>query len=236
MKSPRCSTKSSRSDAAARSSSKNHPAVGVLGALVDVLTAHERKPDGTGIVVARRGDGPSDSAAVAVLVGEAIPIHARWFQASDEGAACPVRFGGDCDGRRCGQAAEPVVFRHFDDQASRRAAIGPRPAGPQNHARRVGVARRYSFRIEIPHLAPRRRRKPGAAAEHRDGAERGGCLQKPAPRKALVLIVVMRAANHGRVSSSGQRHKKVSACQKLPSLSRISLRARAETVNGGMTL
>src|SRR6185503_13609605 len=55
---------------------EDHAAIGVELAFIDTLAADESEIDRAWIVRPRRGDGPANPAAVALGVGEAIPINA----------------------------------------------------------------------------------------------------------------------------------------------------------------
>ena len=54
---------------------EDHPAVGVLSAVVGVLTTDERESHRARIVLCRRGDRSADTAGEAGLIGEPIPVN-----------------------------------------------------------------------------------------------------------------------------------------------------------------
>jgi hypothetical protein len=161
---------------------EDHPAVGVLGALVHVLAAHERELHRARVVVARRRDGAADAAALAVLVGEAVPVDGRRLQAADESAAGPVRFRGERGRGRRDDVTERLVFRDLDGQAGRGRTMRGGAPRPQEHAVPAGIAGRHAFGVQVPSLAPRGRgRDLGPAAEDGDGPEGTGHLEETAP-------------------------------------------------------
>src|SRR5206468_1993763 len=94
----------------------DHPAIGVELALIDILTAHKCKVHGAGIVWQWRGDGAADAAAVAVPVGESIPIDSRRLEAADEHPGRPVGRRRNRNARLRDDPAEPLVFGDFDRQ------------------------------------------------------------------------------------------------------------------------
>src|SRR4029079_13797323 len=77
----------------------DHPAIAVELSFVDVLTADEGEMDRPWIVRQRRGDRPADAAAVALSIGEAVPVDARRLEMTDQHARRPIRFRRDRRGR-----------------------------------------------------------------------------------------------------------------------------------------
>src|ERR1700712_3227421 len=111
---------------------EDHPAVAVELALVDVLAADEGELDRAVIAVERRGDRPADAAAVAVGVGEAVPVDMGRLEPADEHPRRPVGSRGD-GGRGVGNdAAERLVFRDLDGEQVALPLL-ERPAGPLYH-------------------------------------------------------------------------------------------------------
>jgi hypothetical protein len=95
----------------------DHPAIRVLRALVDVLTTDERESNRPRVVVRGRGHRSADAAAVALLVGEAIPVGARRLEPCDEDAARPVRCFGEIRVRRRDDARERLILGDFNGQS-----------------------------------------------------------------------------------------------------------------------
>src|SRR5262249_4384013 len=118
---------------------KDHPAVGVELALVDVLAADEGEVDRTGVVGGRRGDGAADATTVPLSVVEAIPIDARRLEPADEHARGPIGSRRHRRPSRRDDAAEGLVFGDFERQHVA-VALNERPPGPENHAAVVWIA------------------------------------------------------------------------------------------------
>ncbi len=74
---------------------EDHPPVGVLGAVVGILTTDEGEFYGSRIVRRRRGDRSADAARHSSLVGEAIPVDAGRLEVSHEDPTGPVRRRGN---------------------------------------------------------------------------------------------------------------------------------------------
>ena len=107
----------------------DHPAKGVLGALVDAVARHEGEADGARVARARGGDRAPDPAAGAAVIGEAVPIGRRRQEAAHQRAAGPV--GRRQDRRACpgNDAAEIRISRHFHRQCPPLALV-EWPSGP----------------------------------------------------------------------------------------------------------
>src|SRR6185436_7556641 len=132
---------------------EDHAAVGVELAFIDTLAADEGEVDRAWIVRPRRGDGPADAAAVALGVGEAIPIHAGRLEASGKHPARPVRRRRN---RRRGagdDAAKALVLGDLDRQHMAGALIEG-PPGPQDDAVGSRIPRSHALRIKIAALLP----------------------------------------------------------------------------------
>ncbi len=132
---------------------EDHPAIGVELAFVDALAADEGEVDGARIGRQRRSARAADAAAVARGIGEAVPIGMRGLQPADEDARGPVGGGRHRRRRLRDDAAELRVLRDLDRQQLAGAGC-ERAAGPQDHAGRVGIARRDALRIKVARLAP----------------------------------------------------------------------------------
>src|SRR6185369_5300921 len=70
---------------------KDHPAIAVELAFIDILAADEGEIDRPWIVRQRRGDRPADAATVTLSIGEAVPIDARRLEMTDQHARRPIR-------------------------------------------------------------------------------------------------------------------------------------------------
>src|ERR1044071_1054945 len=71
---------------------KDHPAIAIELAFIDVLAADEGEIDRPWIVRQRRGNRPADAAAVSLAIGEAIPVDARRLEMTDQHTRRPIRF------------------------------------------------------------------------------------------------------------------------------------------------
>jgi hypothetical protein len=152
---------------------EDHPPVGVASALGDVLAAHERETDGVVVAGGGSGERAADAAAEALLVGEAVPVDAPGTEARGEHPAGPVRLGGDRDLRPCGDVVEARIFGDLQVKDLRRPARPVRrggPAGPEQHAVRLGIAGGHALGIEVSPLGPRGLRGTG---EDRGPGEHG---------------------------------------------------------------
>src|SRR5215212_551232 len=112
---------------------EDHAAIGVELAFIDALAAYEGEVNRAWIVRPRRGDGPADAAAVALRVGEAIPVNAGRLEPSGEHPTRPVR---RCRNYRRGvgdDAVKAFVLRDLDRQRMPGALIEG-PPGPQDDA------------------------------------------------------------------------------------------------------
>ena len=123
---------------------EDHPAVGGLRALADVLAADERELDRPRIAGRRRGDRPADPAAVAAIVDEAVPVDARRGQAGGEHAHRPVARRRQLGRPPRDHALEPGVLGDLDRHAARDVARRPAAGGstPARCARRGRPTRR----------------------------------------------------------------------------------------------
>src|SRR5215471_3771030 len=74
---------------------EDHPAIAVELAFVEALAADEGEGDRPRIARERRGDRPADAAAVALSIGEAVPVDARRLEMADQHARRPIRFRRD---------------------------------------------------------------------------------------------------------------------------------------------
>src|ERR1044071_4683682 len=132
---------------------EDHAAVGVQFAFVDVLAADEGEVHRPRVVRQRRGDGAADAAAVAVRVGESIPIDPRRLEAADEHPGRPIGRRRNRSARLRHDPAEPLVFGDFDRQYLALALLEG-PAGPQETAVGLGIARCDAFREQVASLPP----------------------------------------------------------------------------------
>jgi hypothetical protein len=156
----------------------DHAPVGRLRAEVRVLARNEREAHGTRVVEGGRGQRAADAAAVAVGIGEAVPVLARGLEAADEHAAGPVRVGGDDGFLDRDDVAEIGVLGHFEIERNRPGGVR-RVARPQHHAVEGRIARGDPFAKRLAMLAPlRARRRGNRAAPHGNGAERRGAGKK----------------------------------------------------------
>src|SRR5215471_18619281 len=71
---------------------KDHPAIAVELAFIDVLAADKGEMDRPWIVRQRRGDRPADAATIPLSIGEAVPVDARRLEMTDQHARRPIRF------------------------------------------------------------------------------------------------------------------------------------------------
>src|SRR5882757_4385401 len=69
----------------------NHPAIGILCALIHALARNESKSYRLRILNFRSRSGSADSAAIALRINEAIPVNSVRLQVPNEDARCPVR-------------------------------------------------------------------------------------------------------------------------------------------------
>lgn len=153
----------------------DHPAVGVLRALIDVLTADEREAHRTRVVGAGCREGASNAASHPRVVREAVPVLARRLQSPGEDAARPIRRGADRGVRRRHHALEGRVLRHLERQPCLFRAVASGIARPEQHAVGLRIARRDPFRKQVATLTPSNARRPRlVAAPGQRGAERGG--------------------------------------------------------------
>src|SRR6516164_3476475 len=95
---------------------ENHPAIGILGALVRILATYESKSHRPWIVFCWRRDRATGAASIAVRIAETIPIDMCGFQAADEHTARPIRCFRDRRFRGCDNPGEAFVFRDFYNQ------------------------------------------------------------------------------------------------------------------------
>ena len=132
---------------------EDHSAIGVELPLVDVLTADESEVHGPRVVRERSGDGAADAAAVAVRVGEPVPIDARRLEPADQHPRGPVGRRRNRGLRFRDDAAELLVFGDLDVEHLPLAFVEG-PAGPQQYAVRPGIARRDTLRKKIAPFPP----------------------------------------------------------------------------------
>ncbi len=132
---------------------EDHPAISVELSFVDALAADEGEVHRPRVVRPRRGDGAADAAAVAVRVGESIPIDPRRLEPADEHPGGPVRRLRNRGARLRDDPAEPLVFGDFDRQYLA-LAFTEGPAGPQENAVGLGIARCDAFREQVASLPP----------------------------------------------------------------------------------
>jgi len=161
----------------------DHAPVGRLRAEIRVLAGNECEAHGAPVIMRRGRQRAADAAAIAVGIGEAIPVLARGFEAADEHAAGPVRVG--CDGGFFDRddVGEIGVFGHFEIERSGLGGVR-RVARPQHHAVEGRIARGDPFAKRLAMLAPfRSRRRGDRAAPDGDGAERRGAGEKATARE-----------------------------------------------------
>src|SRR6201999_2241433 len=101
----------------------DHPAIGVAGALPHVLAAHEGEADRARVGFLRRGQRAADAAAVAVLVGEAVPVFGRGLEAGRIEAAGPVELSGHGNERARLYLLEIAIAGDFEMNRVRLARI-----------------------------------------------------------------------------------------------------------------
>ena|SRR5438477_11193874 len=93
---------------------EDHSTIRILRSLIHVLAAHERERHGPGIIQSRRRNRSTDTATIAILVREAIPIGTCRLQAADQHSASPVGSSRDsCEGSR-NYMAEGLILGQFD--------------------------------------------------------------------------------------------------------------------------
>src|SRR5207248_1007714 len=68
----------------------DHPAEGILGALVDALARHEGKSNRARIGDQRSRNGATDAATRTAIVSESIPVGRRWREAANQRSAGPI--------------------------------------------------------------------------------------------------------------------------------------------------
>jgi hypothetical protein len=91
----------------------DHAAIRVRGADRHVLAAHEREAHRARVALARRGERAADAAAVAVVVGEAVPVFGGGLEAGRHEAAGPVGVGGDFGLSAHDDVVECLILRDF---------------------------------------------------------------------------------------------------------------------------
>ena len=178
----------------------DHPAVGVLCALVNALARHEGEADRPVVVKGRSGDRAADSAAAPLGIGEAIPVSSRGTQATDENAGSPVRFEQHGCVHSSDDTAELRIKRDLDAEVVPDATC-KWSAGPKQDAMLVRITRCDALWIEVASLLPagrcrgvdttpgksrtqtrRDEQKPAAVDSHRISPKRRlicGAQQKP---------------------------------------------------------
>src|SRR6185437_7145191 len=148
-----------------------HPPEGVERAFVDVLAADKSEIDRPCVVVERRRDRTPDAAPVPVSVNEAVPIDVPRLQPADQHPRRPVRFRRHRRARPRDHAPERLVLGDFDGEQLASALV-ERPAGPEDDAVRIEIARRHALRIGTAGLAPAAARSARLAAPRQRRAHR----------------------------------------------------------------
>ena len=94
----------------------DHSTIRVRGADGHVLAAHEREAHRARIAFARRSERAADAAAVAVFVGEAVPVLGGGREPGRHEAAGPVGVGGDLGFSTRDDVVECRILRDFDGE------------------------------------------------------------------------------------------------------------------------
>jgi hypothetical protein len=161
---------------------EDHPAIGVLSALICVLATHEGEFDGATVVFGGRCECAADSAAIAAAVGESVPILVRGLKTSNQYAARPIAGCQGCGGRGRDYVLEMRVFRELDFESGVRARACSRLgriACPQQYAVESGLSRCNTFGKQVTTFVPlccgRLAARPGYRCR---STQREGCLDK----------------------------------------------------------
>src|SRR6266540_2199720 len=101
----------------------DHPALSRRGALLHILTAHEREAHDSVILVGRRRERAPHAAAEAVLVSKAVPVDARRFETGCQHTAGPVCLGGYVRSGAGHDTAEGLIIGDLDRQPPRLAVL-----------------------------------------------------------------------------------------------------------------
>jgi hypothetical protein len=109
---------------------EDHASIRILRTVVDVLARHEREAHRPPIVFGRRRQRAADAAAVAIGIGEAIPVFVRRLEAADQHAAGPIGSRRYFHVRCRDDVLECLVRCDFAGQVHAGLRTGARPTSP----------------------------------------------------------------------------------------------------------